>query len=536
MDSLEATKVANDEGHSVDNIQNIPIEDDAFDSNHSAGAVTETSSSSGKRFYANQYQLLAFSLLGSLCNIDAGWNIMVGSGLGVQMICSIVFGLAFLLYYFSVSELSSTFPFAGGSFALARCTLGFFPGYLVGCLEVFYYVLCLALFNAAVANYITLAFPEVSAYLIVFVLLVFVVQCGLCSSRRLFWASVTVIGATAFVLNVIYVFGAIRYAHIYRWGYSTHASNDDRLVFNGIDDNFSNTTLTLASGGGSLFVGSGAKFFRSIPPSLGAYVGPEFVNFACDDVRQPRKQVPIAQIGCALVMLVFNVVMPILASSMAPGAMRVANQLNPLVPSLAQVFGLSRAHALSLELPGLFGMCLCTCYALSKLIVSMAESRLFPPYFAGRREKTGVPLRATVLGLVVALICLVVPAMINVEWLLNYSNIIAILILLVDGTQLIGFIILRIKLSRFPRQFVSPFGICGALVALSAFALSVLSSIGFRADSPTSDTVILVYLAIVAAIYYFVGQHVQKFSAVEKAVMLPVHTEIKAVNGKIFCC
>jgi hypothetical protein len=64
----------------------------------------------------------------------------------------------------------------------------------------------------------------------------------------------------------------------------------------------------------------------------------------------------------------------------------------------------------------------------------------------------------------------------------------------------------------------------------------VLSSIGFRADSPTSDTVILVYLAIVAAIYYFVGQHVQKFSAVEKAVMLPVHTEIKAVNGKIFCC
>jgi hypothetical protein len=90
------------------------------------------------KYFANKYQLLALCVMGSLGNVQGYWNVMSGSsGLGAEIICSIVFGVAIVLYYFCVSELSSTFPFAGGSYALARCTLGFFPGYLVGCLEAF---------------------------------------------------------------------------------------------------------------------------------------------------------------------------------------------------------------------------------------------------------------------------------------------------------------------------------------------------------------------------------------------------------------
>jgi hypothetical protein len=48
------------------------------------------------KYYANQYHLIAFALLGSLSNIYSVWNVAVGSGLGVQIICSIVFGICYL--------------------------------------------------------------------------------------------------------------------------------------------------------------------------------------------------------------------------------------------------------------------------------------------------------------------------------------------------------------------------------------------------------------------------------------------------------
>jgi ethanolamine permease len=496
------------------------------------------------KYYANQYHLIAFALLGSLSNIYSVWNVAVGSGLGVQIICSIVFGICYLFFYFCVSELTSTFPFAGGSYALARCTLGFFPGYLVGCLEALLYIMCLGLFNAAIANNITVSYPEYESALVIFVVIIYVLQFILCSSKRLLWWSVSAIAACAFVINFAYVCGALRYVHFQRNAYSTVPTADDNLFFPGVHDDYGSAMAATAASTGvkSLIVGSGLKIFRTIPASVGYFSGPEFVNFACDDVLQPRKQVPVAQITGATIMLLFNIIVPILACSMGTGAMGSANQLNPLLPSLAQVFGISRAQALMLELPALFGYCVCLCYALSKLICALAESHLFPHYFARRREATDVPMRAMALGLVLALLSILLPAFVNIMWLLQWPNIIAILVLLVDSTQLIGYVVLRFKLSSFPRQFVSPFGVYGAAIAFTAFLLSLIASIGFRENSSISDGVIAIFLITVTAIYYCVAKYFQEFSAVEKAVMVPVHTEILTANRKSisfilsYCC
>jgi ethanolamine permease len=481
------------------------------------------------QFYASRYQLLAFALLGSLSNVYSGWNITVGSGLGTQMVSSVVFGLMFMAYYLSVSELTSTFPFAGGSYALARCTLGFFPGYLVGCLEAMLYVLVLGLFNAGIAGDIVMAFPSTEEYVIVFVVLIYLLQVAMCYSKRIFYWSVTVIAIVSFVINITYVVGALRYMSFYRWAYSSEPSSDDAVVYKSMNDDYENARS--ASGAAtSLFVGSGWKFFRTIPASVGAYSGPEFVNFACDDTVHAKKDVPWAQMMGALVMFAFNIIVPILASSMAPGSMGVANELNPLVPGFSKIFGLTRRRSVLLMMPGVYGYCLCMSYALSKLIASMAESHLFPVYFAKRIKTTNMPMRAMLLGLLLSIISLI-STIINGRRTATWPNIIAILLFTVDGTQLVGFVVLKIKLARFKPYFVSPLGLHGAYLSFAAFAPALLCCMAFRAMSQFSCLVIAVYLLLASGLYYCVGQHFQEFAQMERDVMLPVHAEIKTANG-----
>jgi ethanolamine permease len=486
------------------------------------------------KYFANKYQLLALCVMGSLGNVQGYWNVMSGSsGLGAEIICSIVFGVAIVLYYFCVSELSSTFPFAGGSYALARCTLGFFPGYLVGCLEAFSYVVFLGIYNIVVADILGVIFPGLGWFVYVIFLLTFVVEFGLCSSQRLFWWSVSAMALCTFVINVAYVFGALRYIHFQQWAYSTSAYPSDDLPVDARDDDSVSSAYALStSTEGSLFVGSGMRLFRSIPFSLGIYIGPEFVNFACDDVQHPRKQVPFAQIVGAFVMLVFNVVVPILACSMAPGTMGMSGKLNPLIPSMVQIFGISHRNAYWLELPGTFGYCVCVCYTLSKLISSMAESRIFPLYFSVRRKKTNVPMRAMILGLVLGVVVIIIPAVIDFTWLGQWANMLSITVSIVNSSQLIGFAILRIKLLKFVRDFVSPFGLSGMFLPQAAFALSCLSSVAFRRNGPISDCFVGIYLIIVSVVYYCGGRYYQQFSAEEKELMLPVHAEILTANGK----
>jgi ethanolamine permease len=490
-----------------------------------------------KRYFANEWHLLAMCLLGVLSNAQSGWSVAVGSGLGVQIVSSLAFGIPFVLYYISVSELTSTFPFPGGSYGLARCTLGFFPGYIVGCLEVALYVMVLGLYNGLMAFDIMIAFPDHKNYLTMFFILMFLLQVVLCYSKRVFWYTLVLCAVCAFVINCVYIFGAMRYANFDKWAYSQEESKYDDTVISSMADDYLGPTHARKSDGGSLFVGDGFKVFKSIIASVGGYSGPEFVNLTCDDVRNPRKQIPIAQITAAVVLLIGNVIMPILASSMAPGASHLSNQLSPLIPSMAPVFGCTRLQALFLQIPCMFGYSLCLCYALTKIICAMSESRLFPVFFAHREEQTRVPMRAMIFGFFMAFLAIFVCAMPrdDFEWIYIWPNLIAILLILVDGSQLVGYIIVKLKLPHFPRYFTSPFGITGAVIALANFALALVCGVGFRKDSPVNDYMVLCYLGICTAIYFLVVKHFQEFSAVEKAVMVPVHAEILNANGKIYC-
>ena len=68
------------------------------------------------------------------------WNAGLSAGFGSYAIATGLIATAYICLCCSVSELASTMPFAGGGYGLARVTLGFYTGFLIGCCEIIEYI------------------------------------------------------------------------------------------------------------------------------------------------------------------------------------------------------------------------------------------------------------------------------------------------------------------------------------------------------------------------------------------------------------
>jgi ethanolamine permease len=483
-------------------------------------------------YWASKYQLLTLCLLGSLSNIYVTWNVALQNGIGYELVFNVIAAAAFLFYGCCLSELSSTFPFPGGSYGVARMTVGFYLGYLVGCCEVLYFVLALGLYNAAFTEFLLVAYPMLEDYTVIILVLLFVTQVGLCVSKRVFWGTVTIFGICAFVINVAYMLGTIRYANFSRWAFSSLEYLDDvPMASLYLDDQDTIATAQMYST--YLFMGNDRVHIISLlPVCLWSFMGFEFVNLMCDEVIIPRRQVPFAQTFGMYLIIIFNICVPLLAASMAPGTDVISELLLPLVPSMVRVLGTSRQGAILLQCVGIFGYAVCATYALSKLLVAMSESRLFPSYLCRQRRESGVSIRALCVGSGLGACSVFIPALIDRRILLLWPNIVGSFSLFTYLVQLVGYIILRIKLTQFPRYYSSPFGIVGAVFAMVVFGTGLIVSLSLRSERVVTVIVGATFLITASLYYKIVAQRKQVFSAIEKVVMLPGHAELRNANGE----
>ena len=72
------------------------------------------------------------------------WNFALAAGFGSCAISVVIIGFSYICLCLCNSEVSSAHPFAGGAYGLARMTLGFYPGFLIGCCEAVEYIIYVA--------------------------------------------------------------------------------------------------------------------------------------------------------------------------------------------------------------------------------------------------------------------------------------------------------------------------------------------------------------------------------------------------------
>jgi amino acid transporter len=295
------------------------------------------------KYQVNRYQILSLALCSVLSNSICKFGNGLQAGLGYQIIFNVIAVLACGVYYCCVSELTSTFPFPGGSFGFARCTVGFYPGFLVGCLEFFYYATSVGVTASAIALALVDSHPEWELRPVVVVLVVILIQFFLCMSKKVVFNLVAILALYGILVNLVFILGSWTYVDFNSWAFGVPATdrpwNDDQAIGgNAIDDDtfyrnyHINTTLSSSERLDVAFNDDPIRIVQIICDCLAIYMQIEFANLSVEDAKEPRTDIPFAMLATLGIQIIFGTIHPILASGMSPGIQAVSALQFPLVP------------------------------------------------------------------------------------------------------------------------------------------------------------------------------------------------------------
>lgn len=204
------------------------------------------------------------------------WNEGLEAGLGSYVVGTFLIASAYLSLCLCVSEVTSCLPFAGGAYGLARCTLGLYIGFIVGCCETIEYIVYVATSAILLGSMISTIFPVVMPYQPI-IWLCFYLSAILIYSLggKMFWNFSFRIGVVSLLIVLVYAIGSFQWVDITKNG-PIH---------------------------GEWFIGGTSNFMRIFPLPAWFFVGVETLNFCSDDTDRPKKAIPRGQIACILTLL-----------------------------------------------------------------------------------------------------------------------------------------------------------------------------------------------------------------------------------------
>lgn len=430
------------------------------------------------------------------------WNFGLSAGFGSYAIAIILISLAYICLIFCISEITSGLPFAGGSYGLARITLGFYPGFIVGCSEAIEYIIytatsCIAL-GRMISDLLNLDVRYNPLIWIAFYVSAVGIQvCG----GRVFWDINMILAIASVVIILVYIFGSLAYVNFDR-----HANRVN------VDDTSNEI---------GFFLGGGMEFMAVFRLATWFYVGVEALAFAANQVSDPKKMIPTGSMSCVLTLFVTCIMVYFVASSLPAGENSVTSSAAPLSQGFSLMFGISEQAALILSIPATYATAFGFIYPYGKLLESLANSKLIPSPFQWTHASTKTPYFSIVAGSVVGyLICIVVYFAPVVGTYLFDICILSGMVTYVS--QCIGYLAMSTKFQSISREFHSPFGKAGAIFAMLVFMLGILSVIAFQSDQVALVTYIV--LVLVSTIYYYAYvKNVQTLSEDESKTLFIAH-------------
>ena len=243
---------------------------------------------------------------------------------------------------------------------------------------------------------------------------------------------------------------------------------------------------------------------------------------------QPRVTIGRGSLLCMLTLFVMSIFTIFVCSSLPPlpasddgslGLSVVAMDHVPLNNGFIRMFSLSYSAVTTMNIPATFATAFGFIYGYSRVILSMARSGLFPSFLADTYGEYQTPYAAIIAGSTVSYLLvliayfmpLVVTYLFNICILAGFTTYIS---------QLIGFILMRIRHPTQERLFVSPLGVPGAVVGMIVFGFSAVSVIGFQEDNSMVFCIYLCIVAVCTFYYFFYAKKRQFFSVEEKFIFV----------------
>ncbi|KAE8877142.1 hypothetical protein PF005_g15023 [Phytophthora fragariae] len=424
------------------------------------------------------------------------WNEGVNAGVYSFLLAYLLITSAYMTLCSCTAEITGALPFAGGSYGLARCTLGFYAAFMVGCCEALEYI---AYVSASVISFVDLiadvapSVDPISPLLwALFYVTALLIQI---KGGRVFWGFNLGIGIVSLLIVVIYCLGSLAFVDFAQYG------TDPDLEF----------------------VDGFHGFMKALPLAAWFFVGVEALSLSSDQVDQPKKIVPVAQVSCVVTLFAISLFVYFVTASLPPGLASLPTELVPFNRGFRLMFNVSHRVATILSLPATYATAFGFMWCYGKLIVAMATSRLLPKFLSKTTKDSETPYGALLAGSAVSYaLCIVsyfVPAVGK-----NLFRICILFAFMSYTGQCIGYISLKRNYRNIKSsEFQSPFGIAGAAYSMVVWVLAAIAVVAFQDNGGVEVIAFAVTVAVLTLFYFGYSRKRQTFSAAENRVMLVAH-------------
>jgi ethanolamine permease len=411
-----------------------------------------------------------------------GWNYgLRHGGFGGLALGTVLMAVMYVCMVFTIAELSTALPHAGGFFSFTRNAFGPLGGFVCGLTDTIEYVLTPAVIVFVIGGYMDKLVPGVAAPVWWAAYYILFVGINIRGVELTLKVGLVVTLAALGVLVTFYI--SVLATGSFSWD----------LLFR---DSAGNVTGWLPGGG------SGA--FATLPFAVWFYLAIEQLPLAAEESHNVERDMPKALILGIATLLLLSLGTLVLNSGVGRGAGALGESDAPLGDGLEAVFGIrpvSRGFTL-IALTGLIASFHTIIYAYGRVLFALSRAGYIPRWIS-ITAGTHTPAIALVMGALIGLICTLVLHVTGGSGhvgaaLLNMAVFGAVLSYVM---VMVSFVRLRIVRPDLPRPYRSPLGIPGALVGAALAMLALAATLTIDEYRPA---VIGVAAFVLAGIAYFV--------------------------------
>jgi len=270
-----------------------------------------------------------------------GFNGGYAFGSFVGYVIAVIFDtVMFLCLTYTMSELASMMPYAGGSYVWSRNSLGRFMGSISGALDSIEYICGAGCITPLIGLAFVIIFEVDLNYIIPFALMSHAIIAAIHSigGRIVWW--LTLAFALYIVLGITcFFFGTIS---IWVWGDNLHYMYPES----------SSSGAKIIDGG--LFLDGVSSVFRSFAPGIWCFLGIEAVPLIAEECKSPRKSVPRAMVYGIYTIVTLTWVTILSAAFLPTGITTLSAAFLPLNYGYHYIFqeSISEKGLTALHLPG----------------------------------------------------------------------------------------------------------------------------------------------------------------------------------------
>jgi ethanolamine permease len=426
----------------------------------------------------------------------AGWNFGLGEGgWGGLLIATILMATMYTAMVFSLAELSSMIPTAGGGYGFARRAFGPWGGFLTGTAILIEYAIAPAAIAVFIGAYCESLFGVGGwmIYLAFYIVFVGIHIYGVGEALKVIF----IITATAAVALLVFVLAMVPHFSV------------DKLF---------DIPVTDAAGASAFLPFGYVGIWAAIPYAIWFFLAIEGVPLAAEETKDPQRDLPRGLIGGILVLLCFAALILTLGPG-GSGASILMDDSNPLVTAVEspKAYGGETLASQFINLVGLAGLIasfFSIIFAYSRQIFALSRAGYLPRFLSltsGRKSPV---------------LALVIPGVIGFLLSLSGQGDLLILIAVFGATvsyvlMMASHIRLRIKEPELPRPYRTPGGPITSGIALVLACVAVVA--GFLVDPRVVIGAAIIYAILIAYFALYSRHHLvaqapeEEFEAIQRA-------------------